>query len=116
MDLDAGDIKSAYPLLEKLEQIKPDSPIGNFLMARYWFEQKDFTQARVYAEKVKTSRPDNSELRALLGDIYLALSEKQKALEEYRAAADLAPERRDFRERLQKVREAESSPGRSSQP
>jgi tetratricopeptide (TPR) repeat protein len=116
MDLDAGDIKSAYPLLEKLEQIKPDSPIGNFLMARYWFEQKDYRQARVYAEKVKTSRPDNSELRALLGDIYLALGEKQKALEEYRAAADLAPDRLDFRERLQKVREAESSPGRSSQP
>jgi tetratricopeptide (TPR) repeat protein len=86
-----------------LEQINPDSPIGNFLMARYWFEQKEYTHARVYAEKVRISRPDNSELRALLGDIYSRLGEKQKAMQEYEEALRLAPDRQDLRQRLEKI-------------
>jgi tetratricopeptide (TPR) repeat protein len=103
MDLKSGDLKGAYPHLEKLEQINPDSPIGNFLMARYWFEQKEYTHARVYAEKVRISRPDNSELRALLGDIYSRLGEKQKAMQEYEEALRLAPDRQDLRQRLEKI-------------
>jgi Flp pilus assembly protein TadD len=86
--------------LQKLEQIDPESAIGNFLMARYWFKQKDYVQARLYAEKVKLSRPDNSELRTLLGDIYLELGQKTKAVQEYQQAVHLAPERADLRERL----------------
>lgn len=116
MDLNDGDLKGAYPHLEKLEQINPDSPVGNFLLARYWFQQKDYAHARVYAEKVKTSRPDNSELRALLGDIYLELGEKQKALEEYRAAVGLAPERFDFRERLRRAQSPGALPEEKSPP
>jgi len=116
MDLNAGDLKAAYPHLEKLEQINAESPIGNFLMARYWFHQKEYTRARVYAEKVKTSRPDNSELRTMLGDIYAELGEKEKAMQEYEAAIRLAPDRQDLRQRLQKLRDGESNPGRSSQP
>ncbi|MGA2631306.1 MAG: tetratricopeptide repeat protein [Terriglobia bacterium] len=100
MDLISGDLQSAYPHLQKLEQIDPESAIGNFLMARYWFKQKDYVQARLYAEKVKLSRPDNSELRTLLGDIYLELGQKTKAVQEYQQAVHLAPERADLRERL----------------
>jgi tetratricopeptide (TPR) repeat protein len=116
MDLNDGDLQGAYPHLEKLEQINPDSAIGNFLMARYWFQQKQYAQARVYAEKVKTSRPDNSELRAMLGDIYAQLGEKPKAMQEYEEAILLAPGRQDLRQRLQKLRDEESNPGRRSQP
>lgn len=103
MDLNSGDDKGAYPLLQKLEQINPESPIGNFLIARYWFHQQDYTLARVYAEKVRTSRPDNSALRAMLGDIYMQLGEKQKATEEYEETLRLAPDRQDVRERLAKL-------------
>ena len=53
MDLNAGDLKGAYPYLDKLQQINPDSPVGNFLMARYWFAEKQYAQARVYAEKAR---------------------------------------------------------------
>jgi len=116
MDLNAGNLQEAYPHLEKLEQINSDSPIGNFLMARYWFQQKDYGQARVYAEKVKISRPDNSELRAMLGDIYAQLGEKPKAMQEYEAAIRLAPERQDLRQRLQKLMDEASNPGGRSQP
>jgi tetratricopeptide (TPR) repeat protein len=116
MDLNAGDLKGAHPHLEKLEQLNPDSPVGNFLLARYWFQQKDYAHARVYAENVKTSRPDNSELRAMLGDIYLELGEKQKALDEYRAAVDLAPERFDFRERLRHAQSPGAPPEEKARP
>ncbi len=103
MDINSGDLKGAYPYLEKLEQLNPDSPIGNFLVARYWYQQKDYAHARVFAEKVKVSRPDNSELRAMLGDIYSHLGERQKAMAEYQEAIRLAPDRQDLRERLEKI-------------
>ncbi len=103
MDLNADDLKGAYPYLEKLQQINPDSPVGDFLMARYWFAEKQYAQARDYAEKAKTSRPDNSELRAMLGNIYAQLGEKQQAVKEYEEAIRLAPDRQDVRERLEKI-------------
>ncbi len=103
MDLNAGDLKGAYPYLDKLQQINPDSPVGNFLVARYWFAEKQYAQARVYAEKAETSRPDNSELRVMLGDIYSQLGEKQKAVQEYQEALRLAPGRQDVRARLQQT-------------
>jgi Flp pilus assembly protein TadD len=100
MLLDSGDGQPAYPHLQKLEQMDADSATGNFLMARYWFKQKNYNQARFYAEKVKLSRPANSELRDLLGRIYAELGEKGKARQEYEEAVHLAPERADLRERL----------------
>jgi len=69
-------------------------------MARYWFKQKNYEQARLVAEKVKLSRPANSELRDLLGRIYAELGEKDKARAEYQEAVHLAPGRADLRERL----------------
>lgn len=100
MDLDASDMAGAYPHLQKLREIDPDSATGNFLMARYWFQRLNYDQARLYAEKVKLSRPANSEVRALLGGIYTKLGDKEKARQEYEEAVRLAPERADFRQRL----------------
>jgi len=115
MDLNDGHLKAAYPYLEKLQQINPDSPVGNFLMARYWFQLKAYSQAQTYAEKVKTSRPDNSELRAMLGDIYSALGENQKAKQEYEAAIQLAPESQYVRERLQRLQDKDNRSGEGLQ-
>ena len=100
MDLNSGDMQGAYPHLQKLEQIDADSATGNFLIARYWFMMMDYDRARLYAEKVKLSRPANSEVRALLGGIYMQLGEKSKARQEYEEAVHLAPERADLRQRL----------------
>ena len=100
MELDAGNTLAAYPHLKKLEEIDADSATGNFLMARYWFQQKNYQRARSYAEKVKLSRPANSEVRDLLGRIYSQLGEKDKARHEYEEAIRLAPERADLRQRL----------------
>jgi len=103
MLVSSGDLAGAYPHLVKMEEIDSNSVVGNYLMAEYWYQCQDFERARAYAEKVKASRPANSELRALLGDIYTELGEKQKASEEYREAIQLAPERADLRERLRKA-------------
>jgi Flp pilus assembly protein TadD len=116
MDLNAGDLRGAYPHLKILEQTNPDSAIGNFLMARYWFRQKDYPHARTYAEKVRTSRPDNSELRGMLGEIYSQIGEKQKAIQEYDEAVRLAPERQDLRQRLQEITEGKGVSGNVSKP
>ena len=103
MDLDSGEMQGAYSHLQKLEQIDADSATGNFLMARYWFKKMDYDRARLYAEKVKLSRPGNSEVRALLGGIYEKLGEKDKARQEYEEAVHLAPERADLRQHLLQV-------------
>ncbi len=103
MDLNFGDLQGAYPHLQKLEQIDADSATGNFLIARYWFMMMDYDRARLYAEKVKLSRPANSEVRALLGGIYEKLGEKHKARQEYEEAVRLAPERADLRQGLLRV-------------
>jgi Flp pilus assembly protein TadD len=114
MDLNSGDLQGAYPHLQKLEQLDADSAVGNFLMARYWFKQRNYAEARLYAERVKLCRPDNSELRALLGEIYAELGEKQNARHEYQEAIHLAPERADWRERLRKI--TGEGPQENSQP
>lgn len=101
MFLASGDLELAHPHLVKMEEIDPDSVVGNFLTATYWYRRKDFRRARDYAEKVKRSRPGNPEVRGLLGKVYLELSEKEKALEEFEAAARLAPDRAEFREQLE---------------
>jgi len=103
MFLASGDLKLAYPHLVKMEEIDPDSAVGNFLAATYWYRLKDFGRARDYAEKVKRSRPGNSEVRGLLGKVYLELGQKEKALREFEAAARLAPDRAEFREQLERL-------------
>jgi tetratricopeptide (TPR) repeat protein len=102
MLIDAGDYPRAFKHLAKLDAIDPDSAVGNYLMARYWFHCKEFEKARVYAEKVKLVRPAHAELRNLLGKIYLGLGDRDKALQEFQAAVELAPGRNDYRENLRK--------------
>jgi len=103
MFLGATDWRRAYQHLVKMEETEPDSPVGNYLMARYWYQSKEFEKARAYAEKVKLVRPGHAELRNLTGSIYAALGQKEKAAREFDAAIRLAPDRADFRENLRKV-------------
>ncbi len=112
MFLSSGDLELAYPHLVKMEEIDPASVLGNYLMAKYWYQRKAFERARVYAEKVKASRPANSELRNLLGSIYIALGQREKAVQEFQAAVRLAPDRSDF---LEDLRRAEKQKLESSQ-
>jgi tetratricopeptide (TPR) repeat protein len=116
MYITSGEVRKAYPFLQKLQQIDPESTVGNFLMARYCFKQREYERAREYAEKVRLSRPDNSELMVLLGDTYLQLGDRQKALQEYQEAVRLAPGRADLQERLRKLADGTRTPDQGVQP
>jgi Flp pilus assembly protein TadD len=110
MLVNAGELEQAYPHLVKMQQLDPDSVVGNYLMASYWYKQRKYEEARQYAEKAKLSRPANSELRHMLGNIYGAVGRDDKAREEYQAAVELAPERVDFRRDLQRLTAQPSVP------
>jgi len=102
--LSSGESRLAYEHLVKMAEVDPDSVVGNYLMAKYWYQQKDFEQARAYAEKVKAFRPGHAELRNLLGHIYLGLGRQDSALREFEVAVQLAPDRSDFRENLLRIK------------
>lgn len=108
MLLESGDLDHAFPHLETMEAIDPDSVVGNYLMAKYYFGRKDFERARTYAERVKLSRPANSELRGLLGSVYEKLGRAADAVREYEVAVRLAPGRADFQEALRRIRSQEA--------
>ncbi|MFB3922032.1 MAG: tetratricopeptide repeat protein [Terriglobia bacterium] len=107
MFLASGELDKAYPHLVKMEEIEPDSVVGNYLAAQYWVARGDYARARPLAEKAKFGRPGNSELRSLLGSIYRELGQNEKASEEFRAAVRLAPDRADYREQLRKLEAGE---------
>ena len=112
MLLDSGDLDRAYYHLAKMEAIDPDSVVGNYLMAKYYFGRNELERARDYAERVKLGRPANSELRGFLGSIYEKLGRPADATREYEVAVHLAPERADFQEALRRIRgrEAQGKP------
>src|SRR5262249_46104274 len=61
MILPTAEWRRAYPYLVKMGESEPDSAVGNYLMARYWYQSKEFEKALVYAEKVKLVRPGHAE-------------------------------------------------------
>ena len=73
-------------------------------MARHWYLRKEFERARVYAEKVKQSRPAHAALRNLLGQIYLGLGQRESSRREFEEAVRLAPGRADFRANLSQIK------------
>jgi tetratricopeptide (TPR) repeat protein len=99
-----GSPHKAYEHLVWIEETTPDSAIGQFLMARYWYERRDYQRARTYAERVREVRPSNSRLRNLLGNIYLALDLIPEAVQEYTAAIELGPDRPEYKLNLKTAR------------
>ncbi|MEW5976846.1 MAG: tetratricopeptide repeat protein [Acidobacteriota bacterium] len=108
--------REAYPHLVKMEEADPDSVVGNYLMAKYWYLNQDFFQARDYAERARALRPANSELRNLLGKIYVELGRTPEALQEYEEAVRLAPSHQEYKNDLTALKEklrTQSSPSAS---
>ena len=117
MFLNSGDMELARQHLAKIEELDPDSVVGNYLMATYWYRLKDFEQALRCAGRAKSIQPGNSELRNLLGNIYLGLGRQKEAIEEYEAAIRQAPDRSDYRHNLEAVknRTFTTNPGSKNQ-
>jgi len=102
--LASGFPQFSYRHLSRMEELNPESVEGNYLLASYWYRRGDFQQARRYAEKTKARYPGSGALRNLLGNIYLELSQPDKAIQEYAAAVRLNPERSDFRSNYESLR------------
>jgi Flp pilus assembly protein TadD len=101
--LDTEEWERALVHLNKLVELDPDSPDANYLMASYWYLNKDYIAARKYAEKARATRPNHADLRNLLGNIYVKLNFRDMAREEYLQALQLEPDRPEFRANLQSL-------------
>jgi len=112
MFLDSKELDFAYRHLVKMEEVDPDSVIGNYLMARHWFLRQDFVQARDYAERARALRPANAELRNLLGQIYTRLELRNEARSEYEQAVRFAPNEPEYQKNLKALQEAPDGPKR----
>jgi len=102
--LSSGFLSFAYRHLSRMAELDPESVEGNYLLASYWYQRRDYPQARLHAEKAKARYPGSAALRNLLGNIYMALRQPDEALQEYAAAVRLNPERSDFRSNYESLR------------
>ncbi|MFQ5740098.1 MAG: tetratricopeptide repeat protein [Acidobacteriota bacterium] len=88
--------QEAYPHLTAMEEAQPEAYDLLRLMAEYWYQIGEAVKAGGYAEKARSVRPGDAELRNLLGNIYFLLGRRRDALVEYEAAVRLDPQRKDF--------------------
>jgi tetratricopeptide (TPR) repeat protein len=105
--LASSDWRLARPHLVRMEEIDAESAVGNFLMARYLYQNREYQKALDYAEKVRLVRPAHAELRNLIGGLHVALGQPDKAALEFETAVRLAPDRADYLENLRKVKKPE---------
>ena len=94
----------AYAHLSEMEKIDPLSPIGLLLTAQYWYQRRDYGKALDYGLRAKEADSSNAGLRNLLGNLYFSQGQTQQAVQEYRAAVELDPERPEFQMNLEVAR------------
>jgi len=109
MLLETGDLEMAKPHLLKMEELDPDSVVGNYLTATYWYRCKNLEWALRYGNRAKLVEPDNSELRDLLGEIYAGLGREKEALAEYEAAHKLSPENAEYGQKLEAFKKTQTT-------
>ncbi|HSR50223.1 MAG TPA: tetratricopeptide repeat protein [Acidobacteriota bacterium] len=102
--LSSGQFGAAGEHLTRMLEIDPESAEGNFLWATLLYQRRDYARAMEAAQKAKEARPDYAALRNLLGNLHLALGEREKAIKEYETAVRLEPQRSDFRLNLEAAR------------
>ncbi len=94
----------AYVHLSEMEKIDPRSPTGLHLTAQYWYQRRNYEQSLDYGVRAKKTDPSNADLRNLLGNLYFSQGQTEQAVREYQAAAELEPERPEFKMNLEVAR------------
>ena len=102
--LSRGLLEQAYEHLARMDAIDPRSPIGNHLMAQYWYQRRDYGRALDYGLRAKGADPSNADLQNLLGNLYFSRGQTQLAVQEYQGAVALDPERPEFKMNLEVAR------------
>lgn len=90
---DFGPAQSAYDQVAKLE---PDSVRYLHGQAQLLVAQEKFQKAGVILEKALAKHPDNLDIRAALGNLYLVVNKPLRAVKALEPAVKQAPERADL--------------------
>jgi len=100
---DLNKTQQARQLFEEAFQISPENPIPAGLLAKSYFDAKDFDPALNWAEKTLTADPDFAQVHKILGFIYMEQkNDKKKAYFHFQKYLNLAPQAQD-RDQIQKI-------------
>ena len=100
---DLNKTQQARQLFEEAFQISPENPIPAGLLAKSYFDAKDFDPALNWAEKTLTADPDVAQVHKILGFIYMEQkNDKKKAYFHFQKYLNLAPQAQD-RDQIQKI-------------
>jgi uncharacterized protein len=80
-------------------------PSGRMLAINTWFDLQDKKLDRALAAALlnKTFYPDSPIIHRMLGDVYAARKEKEKAIESYKHSLQLKPEQKNVKEKLEEL-------------
>ncbi len=81
VEFQSGNFRQASTTLESALQQDPDSASVQLLLARCYYELKDWGQAVSYAESAKKIEPQDAEIHLWLGRIYGREAEQEHSLE-----------------------------------
>jgi Flp pilus assembly protein TadD len=95
--LEAGDFNSATVPLAKAAELEPEKTSIREALGRAYFRSSQFEEARVEFEAVVERAPTNDYALFCLGRALLELGRPAEARKPLTLAAQLRPERRDYR-------------------
>jgi len=95
--LEAGDFNQATVPLAKAASLEPEKTSIREALGRAYFRSSQFERARVEFEAVVERAPTNDYALFCLGRALLALGRPRDARKPLALAAQLRPERRDYR-------------------
>ena len=95
--LEAGDFNSATVPLSKAAELEPEKTSIREALGRAYFRSRQFEEARVEFEAVVERAPTNDYALFCLGRALMELGRTAEARKPLALAAQLRPERRDYR-------------------
>ena len=108
-------LDEATHLIERALDYEPEN--GAFLDSMGWvfFRQGKLDQALTYLRRaIKFIRNEDAVVFDHLGDVYLQMGNPSQAVAQYEKAAELDPQNKSFREKLENARRAISNPAPAS--
>lgn len=97
------DAEAAAPHVRALLQLEPEASESHLLAALWAQHRGRPEEALAEALEARRLRPGDAAVRNLLGNLYYQRGNLAEAVEEYRAAAELAPEETVYRANLRAV-------------
>jgi Tfp pilus assembly protein PilF len=104
VEFQSGNFRQASVMLENALQRSPDSASAELLLARCYYELKDWDQAALHAESAEKMESQNAEVHLWLGQIYGRKAEEEHSLtlavktrKEFEKAVSLDPSNVDAR-------------------